>query len=113
MKLALFKIGKSAIFLQFFENSLNGIDMGLTWVLNIDEGIIWINNDKNIKLFGQDFIDIILETGCCIGKPKRHYLVLEVAVSSLESHFLFVALFYLYLIISIHEVKLDKLFGST
>ena len=40
MKLTFFKIGKKAIFPWFFENTLNNIDMGFIWVLNIDKDII-------------------------------------------------------------------------
>ena len=40
VKLALFEFGKKAMFLQFFENPSNDIDVGLAWVLNIDEDII-------------------------------------------------------------------------
>ena len=46
MKLALFEFGKKAIFLQFFKNSLNNIDVGLTLVFDINENIIQINNNK-------------------------------------------------------------------
>ena len=35
--------------------------MTLAWILGIDEDVIQINNDKDIKLFGQDLIDITLE----------------------------------------------------
>ena len=111
MKLALLKDDKKTIFFQFFENLLSSINVGFAWVLGIDKDIIWINNNKNIKFFDQDLIDITLETSRCIEESKRYYLVLEVAVLSLKDLFLFIALFYLHLIVSICEVKLDELFG--
>ena len=40
MKLSLLEIGKKAVFLKFFENLLNEIDVGLTYVLGIDKDII-------------------------------------------------------------------------
>ena len=40
METTLFLISKNAIFLQFFENSLNDIDVSLVQVLSIDENII-------------------------------------------------------------------------
>ena len=61
--MALFEIGKKAMFFQFFKNSSNGIDVGLAFIFGIDENIIKINNHINIKLLGYDFIDITLETG--------------------------------------------------
>ena len=99
------------MFPQFFKNPSNGIDVGLARVLGIDEDIIWINDDENIKLFGQDLIDITLETGWCVGEPKRHYLVLKVAVLSLEGRFSFIALFYLHPMVSTYEIELGELFG--
>ena len=62
MKLTLFEISKWVMFLQFFENLLNVINVDLMKVLGIDKDIIKINNDKNIELLGQNFINIILET---------------------------------------------------
>ena len=101
------------MFPQFFENPSNGIDVGLAWVFNIDDNIIYINNNKNIELSSQDFIDITLETSLYVEKPKNNYLVLEVAISSTEGRILFIALFYPYLIVSTREIELGKLFGST
>ena len=99
------------MFSQFFENQSNGINVGLALVLGIDENIIRINNNENIKFFGQDLIDIILETGWYIRELQRHYLVLKVAESSPEGFFPFIAFFYPYLMISTREIELAKLFG--
>ena len=101
------------MFSQFFKNPLNGIDIGLVWVIGINEDIIEINNDKNIKFLGQNLIDITLEGGRCIKKPKKYYLVLEVAVSSLGSCFPFIVFFNPYLMISTYKIKLGELFGPT
>ena len=35
--------------------------MTLAWILNIDKDIIQINNNKNVKLFSQNIIDITLK----------------------------------------------------
>ena len=113
MKLALFKVGKKAIFPKFFENPSNDINMGLAWILAIDEDIISINNNKNIKLLGQDLIDITLKTGQCVEEPKKYYLVLKVAIFSLKDRFPFIALFYPHLMVSTCEIKLGELFGLT
>ena len=40
MKSALFEFGKKTIFPQFFKNPSKGIDVGLAWVIGIDEDII-------------------------------------------------------------------------
>ena len=110
MKFTFFKVGKKADFPQFFKNSSNGINVGLAEVFKIDKDIIGINGNKNIKYLSQDFNDITLESVCCIKKPKRHYLILEVVVSSSDSHFLFITFFYLYLMVSIPEIYLKELF---
>ena len=68
--------------------------MVLTWILDIDEDMIWANNEKDIELLGQNLNDITLEADRCIGKLKRYYLVLKVAILSLKNRFLFIALFY-------------------
>ena len=73
--------------------------------------LIYINNNKDIKFFSQDFIDITLKAGRNIEKPKKHYLVLEVAVLSLEGCFRFIVFFYPYSIINTCKIKLNKLFG--
>ena len=84
--------------------------MSLAWVLGVDKDVIKVKNDKDIEFLGQDFVNITLESARCVGQPKRHYLVLEMAVSSLESRLPFIALFYPHLIVSTCEVKLGKLF---
>ena len=84
--------------------------MSLAWVFGVDEDVIEINNDENIKFLGQDLVNIALETGRCVGQPKRHYLVFVVAISSLESRLPFIALFSPHLMVRICEVKLGELF---
>ena len=113
MKTTLLEVGKKAIFLQFFENSLNSIDVSLAWVFGLDEDVIEINNDKNIKFLGQDLVNKALEAGQCVEQPKKHYLVLEMAVSSPVSHLLFIAFFHPHLMINKYEVNLGEVFYST
>ena len=80
MKMTLFEIGKKIIFPKFLENLSNGIDVSLTWVLGVDKDVIKVNNDKDIKSLSQDLINIAPEAERCVRQPKKHYLVLEVAV---------------------------------
>ena len=51
------------MFPQFFKNSLNGIDMSLTYIFYVDQDVIQVTNHKNVKFFGQDLMDITLEAG--------------------------------------------------
>ena len=98
---------------QFFKNLSNGIDMSLAWVFSINEDIIEINNNKNVSLFGKDLVNVILKAGQYIEKPKKHYVVLKVAVSSAKSYFPFNAFFNPHIMLTTYEVGLGKLFGLT
>ena len=113
MKLKLFKIDQKTVFPWLFENSSNGINVGLTWVLRINKDNIWINNDKNIELLGQNLIDVTLKAGLYIREPEMHCLIFKVTASNLESYFPFIGLFYLYPIVSTYEIEFDGLFGLT
>ena len=84
--------------------------MSLARVLSVDEDVIKVNNDKNIKFLGQDLVNIALETGRCVRQPKKHYLVLKMAASSLKNRLSFIALFYPLLMVSTCEIKLGELF---
>ena len=84
--------------------------MSLALVFDIDKNVIKVNNNKDIKFLSQDLVNIALEAGQCVRQPKRHYLVLKVAVSSLESLLPFIALFYPYPMINTCEFKLGELF---
>ena len=110
MKTTLLDIDKKTIFSQFLENSLNDSNVSFAWVFGVDKDVIKVNNDKNMKFVGHDFVNIALETGRCIGQPKRHYSVHEVPVSSPENRLPFIALFYPHPIINTREVELGELF---
>ena len=111
MKWALFEFSKKTIFPQFFKNLSNNINMGLSLVLGINEKIIEKNIGKDVKLFGQDLINITLEAGQYVEERKKYYLVLKIAISSLESRFLFNPFFNSLLMVSTYEVELDKFIG--
>ena len=113
MKTTLLEVSKKAVFPQFLENPSDDIDVSLAWVLGVDEDVIEVNNDKDIKFLDKDLVNGALEAGRGVGQPKRHYLVLDVAVSSPESRFLFIALFYPHPIVNTCEVELGELFCLT
>ena len=50
------------MFLQFFKNKLNDINVGLAKIFDVNEDVIQLNNNKDIKFFGQNLIDIALKT---------------------------------------------------
>ena len=67
MKSTLFQIGIEAMFPQNVQHLSNSFYVTLAWVFGIDENIIQINNDKNVKLLSQELIDKTLEARRCIG----------------------------------------------
>ncbi len=58
--------------------------MWLAGVFSIDQDIIQLHHNKEIKLFSKILVDVALKTGGCVGKSEGHYLVLEVAVSGVK-----------------------------
>ena len=83
--------------------------MAFALIFGVDKDIIQIHNDENIELFRKDLIDIVLE--CCqsIGQSERYYLILEVAVSGLESSLPLISFTNFHPMIGTGEVKLGKL----
>ena len=110
MKTVFLEVVKNVIFPQFFKYRLNDINVSLAWVVNVDEDLIKVNNDKNIEFFGQDLVNMAQEASRWVGKPKKHYLILEVVVLSLKSRLTFIFLFYPHPMVSTCEVKLGESF---
>ena len=78
--------------------------MWLTRVLGINQDVIQIYLNKNIKLFSKNFVDVALKTGRRIKKTKKYDLILEVIVSGIKSHLLLVTFSDSHLIIGIGEI---------
>ena len=70
---------------QVLKYQLHRIDMTLTWILGVNQDAVQVDDDKDVKLLGQDFIDVALEGGKSIGETKRHNLILEVIIPGLKS----------------------------
>ena len=49
--------------LQLLQHSLNGFHVLFTFAFDINENVIKIDYHKNVKLFYQDLIDIVLKHG--------------------------------------------------
>ena len=74
--------------------------MWLVGIFGIDQNVIQIYYNKNIKLFSKNLVDIALKTGRSIEKSESHNLVLEVAVLDTKDRFLFITFLYPHLMIS-------------
>lgn len=83
--------------------------MAISFVINIYENTIWINNNKNIELFDKDFVYISLKACQSIYQSKKYHLILEMAILDLKSCFLFDLFINSHQIVSISKVKLGKL----
>ena len=72
--------------LENIEHPLYSLYITLTQIFDIDENIIQINNKKNIELFDQDFINIILKTCQSIKQLKKHHLILKIAILGAKNY---------------------------
>ncbi len=76
--------------------------------LSVDDDIIEIHHYEDVKLLGQDLVDIVLKRGRRIGQSERHDLVLEMAIAGPEGHLLFVAFPDPHLMVGIDQVELGE-----
>ena len=97
----LLQIGKKIVFLEVFEYLTNGFYVSLAEIFDVDQDVVQIYNNKDIKLFGQDLIDVTLEGGRSIEETKGHNLVLKMPIPSSNSHFPLVTFSDLYLMICV------------
>ena len=87
--------------------------MLFAFILGINEDVIKVHYYKNVKLFCQNLVDIVLERGRCVNQSKRHHLVLEIAIASFEGRLLFIAFLNLYLMVGIGQIKLNEMSNPT
>ncbi len=77
-------------------------------ILGVDEDVIEVHYDKNIELLYQNLVDVALECDRCVSQSKRYYLVLEMAIASLEGRLLFVAFPDSHSMVNIGQVELGE-----
>ena len=80
-----FQVGKQALFLVFFRNLLDSFHVILAYIFIIYQDVIKIHDNKNIKFFHLDFINVALKVGKSVEKTEKYDLVLEIAVPRLET----------------------------
>ena len=113
MKITLFQVGKQTVFLKFAKNLSDSFYITLASIIGMNQNIIEVHNDKNIKFFRQNFVNVVLKASGGIRKTKRHNLVLEIAILHSKSCFLLVILLNSYLIICICQFQLSRILGVT
>ena len=78
-------------------------------ILDIDENIVQVYNNRDVKFFYQNLVNIVLKNGQSIGQLERHYLIFEMAITSPKNCFSFITFSDLHSMIGISEIKLDKI----
>lgn len=84
-------------------------NMKIICFVNIDQNIIQVNNNKDIQLSYQYFIDISLQVCLCAGKTKWYHLILKMIICGIKSCFSHVFFANSHLVISTCWIKLGKL----
>ena len=108
MKSTFFQIGIQQEFLQLVEYPTYCLDMAFSLIFGLDKDIIQIHNDKDIKFFCKDFINVALEFYQSVNQSKRHHLILKVAISGLENSLSLISFANSYPVVGTGEVKLSK-----
>lgn len=75
------QIGKKAMSPEILEDLAYGPDVDLIRILGVDQDVQKYD-DEDIKLLGENLVDVALEAGWCIGKAKGLNLVLESIVAA-------------------------------
>ncbi len=111
MKSTLLQICIKAMFPQLLLYPLHCFHVRLFWILSIDQNVIQVHYNEDIKLFSEDLVNVALKTGGCVGKAKKHYLILEVVVSGAKGRLLFVTFSNPHLVIGTRQIQLGKPLG--
>ena len=112
MELTLLQIGKETVFPKVLKYPPNDFDVSLAGILSIDQDIVQVYNNKDIKFLGWDLIDITLEGSRRVRETKRYDLILKVAISSLKSRFLLVTFSDSHLMVCVGYIELGEVLGT-
>ena len=58
--------------------------MTISIIISVNEDVVQIHDDEDVKLLCKDLVDKPLEACRCVRQPKGHHLIFEVTVSSSE-----------------------------
>ena len=84
---------------------MHRLDLAFLLVVSVDKDIIQIYNDKNIKFFYKNLINIALERYRSIGQSKWHYLILKVTISGPDSSFSLISFANSHLMLNTGEIE--------
>ena len=78
--------------------------MWLAGLFGIDQDIIQIYHNEDIKLLSENFVNIALKINWYVKKSNRYDLILEVTISSTKNHLPLIAFLNSHLIIDTSEI---------
>ena len=104
IKTILFQVGKQVVFPKLSKDSSDSFYMILAGVLSVNCDIIKVENNKNIKFFYWNFVNIAIKAGRGIGKTKKYDLIFKIAVPRSESCILLVTIPSSHLMICVCQV---------
>ena len=113
MKSTLFQVGEQQELPELLQHPLYGRDVSISVIIGIDEDVVQIYDNKDIKLFSKNLVDVSLEAGWRVGEIERHHLILEVTVLGSECDFLLVFFADSHSMVDTGEVKLSESFCSS
>ena len=99
------------MFLVLIKKLIYNFHIWLICLFNLDQNIVQIYNDKDVKLFSKNLIDIALETGQSVRESKRHDLILKMGILGTKGTLLFVTFLNPHSIIDASEIQLGKRLG--
>lgn len=91
IKLALFQFDKEPMLSELVKNPVYGLYIWMNCLFSINQEVFQIHNNKIIKLFNKNLINIALKIGRNIRESKKHYLVPEITIFGTKSSLTFVA----------------------
>ena len=61
MKPTLLQVGKQRELPELFQHPLYGCDVSISVIISVDQDVIQIHNDEDVKLLRKDLVDVPLE----------------------------------------------------
>ena len=92
------------MFSKLLQDPAHCIYLWLARVLDIDQNVIQVDNDKDVQFYSKDFVDVTLEASWSVGEAKEQDLILKVAKPSAERCFLLVTLSNSHLMVGTSEI---------
>ena len=56
--------------------------MAIFFIINVDEDIVQLYNNKNVELFGKNLVNISLKVWQYVCQSEKHYLIFKVVILS-------------------------------